>query len=261
MKNKKVEENNYIIEAKGITKIFGAVEALKNVDFELRDGEVLGLVGDNGAGKSTLIKILSGAVVADDGIIEIFGKKAKIKQPSDAFNYGIETIYQDLALFNNLNFVENIFAGREYVQKGFGKYFNFVDIKSMNHNAYDKVKNISINLPDLNQKVENLSGGQRQAVAITRSIFWGQKIIIMDEPTAALGVQESKKVLELIKEIIKHVKGIILIAHNIEHVINVADRVVILRNGERVASLDFEDYTNKTDTLHHDIVKGITGIL
>jgi len=253
--------NNYIIEAKGLYKRFGAVEALKKVDFELRDGEILGLVGDNGAGKSTLIKILAGAITADEGIINIFGHEAHIKQPSDAFHYGIETIYQDLALFNNLNFTENIFAGREYIGKGINRIFGFADTRRMNREALGRIKDISINLPDLSQKVETLSGGQRQAVALARAIFWGRKIIIMDEPTAALGVNESRRVLDLIREVIKHVNGIILIAHNIEHVIKVANRVTILRTGERVASLDFKNYEGRLEDLHNDIVKGITGIL
>lgn len=253
--------NNYIIEAKKLTKRYGAVMALSNVDFELKDGEILGLVGDNGAGKSTLIKILSGAITADSGSIKVFGKEAHIKQPSDSFELGIETIYQDLALFNNLNFTDNIFAGREYIGRGINKIFGFADTKRMNREALAKIKDISINLPDLNQKVETLSGGQRQAVALARAIFWGRKIIIMDEPTAALGVNESKRVLDLIKEIIKHVNGLILIAHNIEHVIKIADRVIILRTGERVASLDFKNYQGRENDLHNDIVKGITGIL
>jgi len=253
--------NNYIIEAKKLTKRFGAVVALNNVDFELKDGEILGLVGDNGAGKSTLIKILSGAITADSGIIKVFGKEANIKQPSDSFKLGIETIYQDLALFNNLNFTDNIFAGREYIGRGINKIFGFADTKRMNKEALAKIKDISINLPDLNQKVETLSGGQRQAVALSRAIFWGRKIIIMDEPTAALGVNESKKVLDLMVEIIKHVNGLIFIAHNIEHVVKIANRVIVLRTGERVASLDFKDYKDRENDLHNDIVKGITGIL
>ena len=254
-------DNNYIIEAKNLSKRYGAVLALNNIDFELKDGEILGLVGDNGAGKSTLIKILSGAITADSGSIKVFGKEAHIKQPSDSFELGIETIYQDLALFNNLNFTDNIFAGREYIGKGINKIFGFADRKRMNKEALERIKDISINLPALDQKVETLSGGQRQAVALARAIFWGRKIIIMDEPTAALGVNEAKRVLDLIREILNHVNGLILIAHNIEHVIKVANRVIILRTGERVASIDFNDYQGSQDDLHNDIVKGITGIL
>jgi len=255
-----MSNDNYIIRAKNITKYFGSVAALENVDFELKDGEILGLVGDNGAGKSTLIKILSGAELPNNGSIEVFGKPVSIKNPRDAFELEIETIYQDLALFENLDFSQNIFAGREYKSKGVGGWlFGFVDDRRMQREALHRIKNISINLPSLTQKVKQLSGGQRQAVAITRALFWGQRIIIMDEPTAALGVRESKKVLDLIEEIRKHVNGIIIVTHNIEHIIKIADRVIVLRNGKRVGDIDFKDYGDRLDDLHNDIVKLITG--
>jgi len=251
--------NNYIIEAKGLSKKFGAVCALENVDFELKEGEILGLVGDNGAGKSTLIKILSGALTPDEGIIKIYGKEVKINSPRDAFKIGIETIYQDLALFNNLDFIRNIFSGREYIGSGISKILKFADKKRMKKEAMEGIKKISINLPKLDQNVETLSGGQRQAVAITRAIFWGRRIIIMDEPTAALGVKESKRVLEMIKDIKNSLDGIIIITHNIEHIIKIADRVIVLRTGNRAGSIDFKDYENRKKDLHNDIVKLITG--
>ncbi|MCL5070688.1 MAG: ATP-binding cassette domain-containing protein [Actinobacteria bacterium] len=251
--------NGYILEAKGLTKLYGPVIALNNVDFELKRGEILGLLGDNGAGKSTLIKILSGAIVPNKGEIYFEGSPADIKQPRDAFNLGIETIYQDLALFDNLDFTKNIFVGREYVSKGAGKVLAFADTKRMRKEALVKIKNISINLPDLSQKVETMSGGQRQAVAITRSIFWGKKVIIMDEPLAALGVQESKKVLDLIKETIKHVQGIIVITHNIDHILKIVDRVIVLRHGERAGDLDCSNAEARKEELHHKIVSMITG--
>jgi len=258
------DQNNYVIEAKGLVKSFGAVLALNNVDFELKKGELLGLVGDNGAGKSTLIKIIAGALVPDTGVIKFEGREVKINQPSDAFALGIETIYQDLALFENLNFTQNIFVGREYVSRGAGKLFSWADDRRMRKEAFDRIKNIFFNLPELDQRIETLSGGQRQAVAFTRAIFWGTKVIIMDEPTAALGVRESAKVLEIIEEVKKHVKGVILIAHNIEHVIRVADRVIVLRHGERAGTVDFKDYADekgelKHGDLHNEIVKLITG--
>lgn len=254
-----MSDNNYIIQAKNIVKYFGSVAALENVDFELKDGEVLGLVGDNGAGKSTLIKILSGAELPTEGTIEVFGKTVNIRNPRDSFELGIETIYQDLALFDNLDFSQNIFAGREYKSRGIGRLFSIVDSKKMGKEAIKTIENISINLPLLSQKVKVLSGGQRQAVAITRALFWGQKIIIMDEPTAALGVRESKKVLDLIEETRKHVNGIIIITHNIEHIIKIADRVIVLRNGKRVGNIDFKKYGDNFDDLHNDIVRLITG--
>jgi len=252
-------DNNYIIQARNITKYFGSVVALENVDFELKDGEILGLVGDNGAGKSTLIKILSGAELPTGGTLEVFSKPVNIRNPRDAFELGIETIYQDLALFDNLDFAQNIFAGREYKSKGIGGLFGFVDSRKMQKEASKTIKNISINLPILSQKVKVLSGGQRQAVAITRALFWGQRIIIMDEPTAALGVRESKKVLDLIEETRKHVNGIIIITHNIEHIIKIADRVIVLRNGRRAGDISFKEYGTRGDDLHNDIVKLITG--
>ena len=259
-----VKNDNNIINARSLTKTYGAVMALADVDFELKEGELLGLVGDNGAGKSTLIKILSGAITADKGSIEFEGERVRINQPRDAFDLGIETIYQDLALFENLNFTQNIFVGREYTARGIGKIIGHADDNRMRREAIKKISDISINLPELNQKIETLSGGQRQAVSFTRAIFWGTKVIIMDEPAAALGVRESAKVLELILEIKKHVKGIILIAHNIEHVIKVADRVIVLRHGKRVGTIDFNDYREENGTLrhgdlHNDIVKLITG--
>jgi ABC-type sugar transport system ATPase subunit len=250
---------DFIIRTNGISKYYGSVVALDKVDFELRDGEVLGLVGDNGAGKSTLIKILSGAVLPNEGSIEVFGNLVHIRNPKDSFDLGIETIYQDLALFDNLNFTENIFAGRELKTKGIGWLFGLVDGKRMQREASNRIKNISINLPLLNQKVKQLSGGQRQAVAIIRALFWGQRILIMDEPTAALGVREARKVLDLISEMRKHVNGVIVITHNIEQIIDIADRVIVLRNGKRVGDIDFQNYENRLDDLHNDIVKLITG--
>jgi ABC-type sugar transport system ATPase subunit len=252
-------KTDFIIQTRNISKYYGSVVALDNVNFELKNGEVLGLVGDNGAGKSTLIKILSGAELPNEGSIEVFGKPAHIRNPKDAFDLGIETIYQDLALFDNLNFTENIFAGRELKSKGAGWLFGLVDGKKMQREASHRIKNISINLPVLSQKVKQLSGGQRQAVAIIRALFWGQRILIMDEPTAALGVREARKVLDLILESRKHVNGVIVITHNIEQIINIADRVVVLRNGKRVGDIVFQDYENRLDDLHNDIVKLITG--
>lgn len=256
----KLVVKNYIIEAKNLTKYYGSVAALDDVDFELEDGEILGLLGDNGAGKSTLIKILSGAVMPTKGTIKIFGKTVDIKTPRDAFEEGIETIYQDLALFDNLDFTRNIFAGREYVGRGINKLLRLTDDKIMRKEALDKIKDISINLPSLLQKVRTFSGGQRQAVAIAKTLFWGKKIIIMDEPTAALGVQESRRILNLINETRKHVNGIIIISHNIEHVIEVADRIIVLRTGKRVGDIAFKSYRGRLGELYNDIVKLITGV-
>lgn len=252
-------ENGYIIEAKGLFKYYGAITALENVDFELKKGEILGIAGDNGAGKSTLIKILSGAVIPNRGTIKVYGREVKINSPRDSFELGIETIYQDLALFDNLDFAQNIFAGREYVRRGLGKVFQFVDNRKMRSEAMKRIKDISINLPDLSQKTEILSGGQRQAVAITRAIFWGRKILIMDEPLAALGVKESTKVLDLLTGIRKNVDGIILITHNIEHMLKVVDRVIVMRTGQRAGEINFKNSKKNLTELHNDIVRLITG--
>ncbi len=259
LKGGSLKNNEYIIETIGISKYFGAVRALENVDFELKKGEVLGLLGDNGAGKSTLIHIISGAITPTKGMVKVYGKLVDIKSPRDAFDLGIETIYQDIALFDNLDFTHNIFAGREYVNRGLGKLFSFVDNRKMREQAFQRIRAISINLPRLSQKTGTLSGGQRKAVAITRALFWGRRIIIMDEPTAALGVEESKKVLELIKEVRKNLDGMIIITHNIEHVIKIADRAIVLRTGQRAGSIDFKDYEGRSGELHNDLVKLITG--
>ena len=254
-----MDNSEYVIRLKGISKHFGPVCALENIDFELKKGEILGLVGDNGAGKSTLIKIISGAVTADTGEIFFNEKHVDIRQPKDAFNLGIETIYQDLALFEGLDFTKNIFAGREYIGRGINRIFGFTDDRRMRNKALEKITNISINLPSLEQEIDTMSGGQRQAVAIARTIFWSKKVVIMDEPTAALGVQESKRVLELIKETINHVDGIILITHNIEHVLRIADRVVVLRYGKRAGDVDCSGGECSKSELHNKIVSLITG--
>ena len=251
---------NKIIELKNITKKFGGTVALDNVDFELFEGEVLGLVGDNGAGKSTLIKIISGALKADKGEIFYYGEKVNLNNPQDAMTYGIETIYQDLALFPGLDFTTNIFIGREYLKKGIiNKIFGVIDIKRMEEKALENLASLSYAMPQIHENVENFSGGQKQAVAIARAKLWSKRIIIMDEPTAALGVQESKKTLEMIKEFAKVMDGIIIISHNIEHIINVTDRVIVLRTGKRVGTMDFKDYENNVEDIHVDIVKLITG--
>lgn len=250
-----------IIELKNVSKRFGGTVALDDVDFELFKGEVLGLVGDNGAGKSTLIKIISGALMKDKGEIYLYGEKVNLTNPKDAMAYGVETIYQDLALFPGLDFATNIFIGREYLKRGaVNKKFGVIDIKRMQQKARENLAGISFIMPDIHEYVENFSGGQKQAVAIARAKLWGRKIIIMDEPTASLGVQESQKALDMIKDFSKIVDGIIVISHNIEHVIDVTNRVIVLRKGKRVGTIDFEDYKNKTDDLHTDIVKLITGM-
>jgi ABC-type sugar transport system ATPase subunit len=248
-----------LLELKGITKKFGSVVALDKVDFELYENETLALLGDNGAGKSTLIKIISGVIQPDSGDIILESNKVEIKNPRDSINLGIETIYQELALFENLSAPANIFAGRELFHNGFGKLIGLLDTKRMNEETELLLKNLNINLPNIRENVEKLSGGQRQSVAISRAIRWKKKIIILDEPTAALGVKESAKLLDLIRNLKSKVKGIIVISHNIEHVLGIADRAIVLRKGKRVGDIQISG-RNDIDIIHTELVKMITGI-
>jgi ABC-type sugar transport system ATPase subunit len=243
-----MKENKPILVMKGISKSFGAVKALDNVDFELYPDEILGLVGDNGAGKSTLIKIISGVLIADEGEIYLDNETVHIKSPHDARDLGIETVYQDLALLNTLDVSKNIFVGREPRK---GKIF--YNSKEMMRRSKEILKSLGISIPSLDSEVRFLSGGQRQAIAVGRAAYWGCKIVIMDEPTAALGVKESMKVLDIAKTLKEKGVSVIIISHNLEHVFKVADRVIVLRKGKRVAEREIE-YTNGDE-----IVKLITG--
>jgi fructose transport system ATP-binding protein len=252
-----------IIRLEQITKRYGGTVALDKVDFELFEREVLGLVGDNGAGKSTLVKVISGAVMPDSGRVYIEGSPVEIRSPADAIGLGVETIYQDLAFFGSLDLTTNIFAGREYLKKGaLARLLKVVDKRKMEQTARGALSRISFNMPDIHEKVERFSGGQKQAIAITRASLWGKKIIIMDEPTAALGVQESKKVLEMIKGFAQaeHVKGIVIISHNMQHIIEVASRVIVLRQGRRAGTINLSEYQDRKDALHANIVAMITGL-
>ncbi len=228
-------EKKYILEAKGITKHFGGVCALDKVDLELVKGEILGLVGDNGAGKSTLIKIITGAYEKDSGEIYFEGKKIEIENPLDAKKLGIETIYQDLALVDQLDVPVNIFLGREIRQDNiFGKLFGFMNFKKMNAETMKLMKKLDIDLIDIHKQLRLYSGGQRQAVAFSKIVYWGKKVVILDEPTAALGVREAKKALELIKLLKKHKLSVIIISHNLQHIFSIVDRIMVLRRGKRV---------------------------
>lgn len=243
-----MSENKPILVMKSVSKSFGAIKALNSVDFELYPNEILGLVGDNGAGKSTLIKIISGVLIPDEGEIYLDDKKVNIKSPHDARNLGIETVYQDLALLNTLDVPKNIFVGREPRR---GKIF--YNSKEMMRRTKEILDNLGINIQSLDSEVRFLSGGQRQAIAVGRAAYWGCKIVIMDEPTAALGVRESMKVLEIAKTLKAKGVSVIIISHNLEHVFKVADRVIVVRKGKRVAERKI-GYTNGDE-----IVKLITG--
>jgi len=230
----------YVVEMKGIHKRFGGIHALKGVDLELRRGEIMGIVGDNGAGKSTLMKILSGAYVADEGEIYVDGKRAHIRSPQDAFNLGIGMIYQDLALFNNLDVARNIFIGREYARGPFGL---LLDKKSMYKKAEELIQELRVDISSARLNVARMSGGQRQMVACARAIAFESKILIMDEPTAALGVTEAGKLLSLIRHLRDRGIAILLITQRIPDVLAIADRVFVLKGGQRQAVLDVSQVT------------------
>jgi ABC-type sugar transport system ATPase subunit len=227
-----------ILEAHGISKRFGNVRALEGVDFEVYPGEVVALIGDNGAGKSTLIKILSGALRPDTGTIMMRGRPAEFHSPRDARAAGIETVYQDLALAPDLEVAANLFLGREIKQPGILGLFDFYNQRVMREQAAKHLRALKVNLKSIRQPVETLSGGQRQSVAVARAVFWGKDIVIMDEPTAALGVAQSGMVLELTRRIRDNGTAVIFISHNMPHVWEVADRIIVLRLGRRVGTLD-----------------------
>ncbi len=233
-----------VLIAKSVSKKYGTVVALDNADLELYPGEVLGVIGDNGAGKSTLIKVLCGAVIPDGGEILLDGKKVNFTSPIEARTLGIETVYQNLALSPALSITDNMFLGREIRQKGFlGKFFRFLDSKAMADEARKRLSDLGLlTIQNINQLVETLSGGQRQGVAVARATSFGTKVVIMDEPTAALGVKESRRVLELISEVRARGIPIILISHNMPHVFEVADRIHIHRLGTRLCVIDPKKY-------------------
>ena len=244
-----------ILEARGLVKRYGHVTALAGSDFDLRPGEVLAVVGDNGAGKSSLIKCLSGAVVPDEGEILLDGQPVSIKSPLDARALGIETVYQTLAVSPSLDIADNLFLGREPRAPGIrGSLFRKLDRGKMRAEAKKQMTELGImTIQDISQQVESLSGGQRQGVAVARAAAFGSRVIIMDEPTAALGVKESAHVLELILRVRDSGLPVILISHNMPHVFEVADRIHIHRLGKRVAVV-----TPKSHTMN-EVVAIMTG--
>jgi fructose transport system ATP-binding protein len=234
-----------VLAARGLTKRYGRVVALDNADFDLLPGEILAVIGDNGAGKSTLIKALCGAVIPDSGTIELNGKPVNFRSPIEARHAGIETVYQNLALSPALSIADNMFLGREVRQKGFmGKFLRRLDRSAMQKVARAKLSELGLmTIQNINQSVETLSGGQRQGVAVARAAAFGSKVVIMDEPTAALGVKESRRVLELILDVKKRGLPIVLISHNMPHVFEVADRVHIHRLGKRLCVINPKEHT------------------
>lgn len=234
-----------ILQAKGLVKRYGRVTALDQCDLELYPGEILAVIGDNGAGKSTLIKALSGAVRADEGTILLDGKPISFSSPQQAREAGIETVYQNLALSPALSIADNMFLGREIRKPGFlGSVFRKLDRAQMEKLSRDKLSELGLmTIQNIGQAVETLSGGQRQGVAVARAAAFGSRVIIMDEPTAALGVKESRRVLELIQDVRSKGMPIILISHNMPHVFELADRIHIHRLGKRLCVIDPKDYT------------------
>lgn len=242
-----------LLEARGIDKNYGHVRALQGADFEVLPGEVAALVGDNGAGKSTLIKILSGTVQPDGGEIRFEGQQVRVDSPIAARRLGLETVYQDLALAEDLDPAGNLFLGRELLRAGVLGKLGFLDKRAMRNRAKEAFTALGIGLQDLDADVAMLSGGQRQTVAVSRAATWASRVIFMDEPTAALGVIQADKVLDLIRRIRDSGKSVVLISHNLPHVFQVANRIQVLRLGKRVATLIADDVTME------EVVGAMTG--
>ena len=244
-----------LVQCEGICKSFGPVHALTDVDFELYAGEVVALVGDNGAGKSTLIKAISGVQPADSGVIRFEGKKVEIRSASDATRLGIETVYQDLALCDNLDTVANLFLGRELTEPPLRRLLHVLSEPSMESRTSARLHDLGVTtINSLRRPVATLSGGQRQSVAVARATLWEAKVVILDEPTAALGVTQTAQVLELIRHLREQGLGVVVISHNIDVVFGVADRIVVLYVGRHIATFD------RATTTREEVVGAIVGL-
>ncbi len=236
-----------LLSLKGVSKFYGALRALSQIDFTIQPGEIQALVGDNGAGKSTLVKIISGAHTADEGEIFFKGKPVTIRSPEDSIALGIATVYQDLALVGTRDVAHNLFIGREPTRWG------MVDRGKMVAEAHALIDLLNVDIPSVDAQVGKLSGGQRQAIAIGRAVHEGRSILLLDEPTAALGVKESHQMLSLIETLRDKQKAIVIVSHNLLHVFRIADRITVLRGGQLVGS------RRKTDTTADEIIRLITG--
>jgi D-xylose transport system ATP-binding protein len=246
--------NGALLEIKGVTKRFGAVEALTGVDFEVHAGEVVALVGDNGAGKSTLIKAIAGIQPGDEYDARWNGESVNLNTPQDATRLGIATVYQDLALCDNLDVVANLFLGKEEVEDGVTQVLRTLDEIEMEQRSVELLRSLAVRtLRSVRTEVGMLSGGQRQTVAIARSMLGDPKVVILDEPTAALGVAQTRQVLDLILRLKERGLGVVLISHNVQDVFEVADRIVVLRLGRRVATFE------TAHTTQDEVVAAITG--
>jgi D-xylose transport system ATP-binding protein len=232
------EQRKPILELHGISKQFGAVQALSDVDFEVYRDEVIGLVGDNGAGKSTLVKIISGVYQADAGQYIFDGREVSVNNPRDATELGIETVYQDLALCDNLDVTANLYLGREELRPVVLGVLETLDEVTMEQEADRVIRDLHVRVPSVRSRVATLSGGQRQSVAVARAVMWNSKVVLLDEPTAALGVEQTRQVKELIRRLRERGLGVVVISHNLADVFDVSDRIVVLYLGRRVATFD-----------------------
>ncbi len=245
--------NGSLLALRAVSKSFGPVQALTDVNFEVSAGEVVALVGDNGAGKSTLVKAIAGIHAVDDGDVLFEGTKVKISTPADATDLGIATVYQDLALCDNLDVVENLFLGREELASGPGAIARQLDETDMEQRSHELLENLAVTITDVRAEVGTMSGGQRQQVAIARSLLGEPKVVLLDEPTAALGVRQTAMVLALVKRLKERGLGVVMISHNLADVFEVADRIYVLRLGQEAG--DFP----AGETSREEIVGAITG--
>jgi D-xylose transport system ATP-binding protein len=245
--------NGALLALRGVSKSFGPVQALTDVNFEVRPGEVVALVGDNGAGKSTLVKAIAGIHAVDGGDVLFEGNTVKISTPADATDLGIATVYQDLALCDNLDVVENLFLGREELDSGPGALTRQLDETDMEQRSHELLENLAVTITDVRAEVGTMSGGQRQQVAIARSLLGEPKVVMLDEPTAALGVRQTAMVLSLVKRLKERGLGVVMITHNLGDAFEVADRVYVLRLGREAGNYPVEG------TSREEIVGAITG--
>lgn len=256
MRIKDSDQSDFVLSARGLRKSYGHVTAIDDADFELAPGEILAVVGDNGAGKSSLIKALTGALVPDAGSVYLQGEEVSFHSPLEARLAGIETVYQELAVAPKLDIAQNLFLGRETRRQDvFGRVFRTLDKARMRREAAEHMANLGIRVQSIRQRVETLSGGQRQAVAVARAAAWAKNVVIMDEPTAALGVRETSQVLDLILQVKERGLPVVLISHSMPEVFQVADRIHIHRMGRR------EALVSPATTSMNDVVAVMTGAL
>lgn len=243
------------LEVVGLAKSYGAVQALSDVTFHLNAGEVLGLLGDNGAGKSTLVRCVSGVAAPDGGTIRIWGEPVVFGGPNDAKKAGIETVYQDLALIETMDVAANVYLNREIVKGGrWFSWFGWLDKHAMLEATEAHLNGLGIAIPSVRRSVDTLSGGQRQATAVARAVAWGRRIVIMDEPAAALGVEQTRLVLDMIRQLKATGIAVLVISHNMAHVVDVCDRAVVLRHGRKVGDVSIDQVTPR------DLVNLIAGV-